>query len=161
MLSDPQSQLLGIKDLMDSGTFRSSQFHDLISQSYPPQEEHVLYPQSAEAQVGSFGRAVDDFQCQRLAPRHSQPQALKLQVKLTLPVMSLISLPWKLFHILMPQELQRQLPCSQSSAVDVRAVAMFRQPKMANMAPSIGHVSRPRLDLCPCSSRPQRNMMIL
>ena len=82
-VSDPQSQLLGIKDLMDSGTFRSSQFHDLISQSFHRRRNMSLYPQSAEAQVGSFGRAVEDFQCQRLAPRHIQPQALKLQVKLT------------------------------------------------------------------------------
>ena len=56
LLSDPHNQLLGIKDLMNSGTFRSSQFHDLISQAYPPQEEQVLYPQGAEAQVQSFGR---------------------------------------------------------------------------------------------------------
>lgn len=58
LLSDPQNQLLGIKDLMGNGTFRSSQFHDLISQAYPPQEEHVLNPQGVEAQIESFGRAV-------------------------------------------------------------------------------------------------------
>lgn len=58
LLSDPQNQLLGIKDLMGNGTFRSSQFHDLISQAYPPQEEHVLNPQEVEAQIESFGRAV-------------------------------------------------------------------------------------------------------
>ena len=58
LLSDPQNQLLGMKDLMDSGTFRSSQFHDLISQAYPPQEEHAMNPQGVEAQVESFGRAI-------------------------------------------------------------------------------------------------------
>ena len=59
LVTDPENQLLGIKDLIDSGTFRSSQFVDLISQAYPPQEEHVMHPQNSESHVQSFGRAID------------------------------------------------------------------------------------------------------
>eukprot|EP00435_Cladocopium_sp_Y103_P060613 s808_g22.t1 len=59
LVSDPQNELLGIKDLIESGTFRSAQFLDLISQAYPPQEEHVMCPQGAEDHVQSFGRASD------------------------------------------------------------------------------------------------------
>ena len=36
------TELLGIKDMIEGGTFRSSQYVDLISQSYPPQEQEVV-----------------------------------------------------------------------------------------------------------------------
>jgi len=43
------TELLGIKDMIEGGTFRSSQYVDLISQAYPPQEQDVIPPvQSAE-----------------------------------------------------------------------------------------------------------------
>ena len=39
LLGTPQVELLGIKDMIDSGNIRSKQFLDLVSQSYPTQEE--------------------------------------------------------------------------------------------------------------------------
>ena len=38
------TELLGIKDMIEGGTFRSSQYVDLISQAYPPQEQDVVPP---------------------------------------------------------------------------------------------------------------------
>eukprot|EP00435_Cladocopium_sp_Y103_P050118 s180_g15.t1 len=42
LIETPGTELLGIKDMIESGTFRSSQYVDLLSQSYPPQEEAVI-----------------------------------------------------------------------------------------------------------------------
>ena len=42
LITTPETELLGIKDMLDGGTFRSAQFIDLISQSYPPVEDEVL-----------------------------------------------------------------------------------------------------------------------
>ena len=36
------TELLGIKNMIEGGTFRSSQYVDLILQSYPPQEQEVI-----------------------------------------------------------------------------------------------------------------------
>ena len=36
------TELLGIKDMIEGGTFRCSQYVDLISQSYPPKEQEVI-----------------------------------------------------------------------------------------------------------------------
>ena len=36
------SELLGIKDMIEGGTFRSAQYVDLLSQAYPPQEEEEV-----------------------------------------------------------------------------------------------------------------------
>lgn len=41
LLASPQAELLGIKDLIDSGNLRSKQYIDLLPQSYPPQEGPV------------------------------------------------------------------------------------------------------------------------
>ena len=41
LLASPQAELLGIKDLIDSGNLRSKQYIDLLPQSYPPQERPV------------------------------------------------------------------------------------------------------------------------
>ena len=42
LMETPDAQLLGIKDMIDGGTFRSSQYVDLLHESYPPQESDVL-----------------------------------------------------------------------------------------------------------------------
>eukprot|EP00435_Cladocopium_sp_Y103_P001293 s456_g1.t1 len=42
LIETPGTELLGIKDMIEGGTFRSSQYVDLVSQSYPPQEQEVL-----------------------------------------------------------------------------------------------------------------------
>ena len=36
------TELLGIKDMIEGGTLRCSQYVDLISQSYPPKEQEVI-----------------------------------------------------------------------------------------------------------------------
>ena len=36
LVETPETQLLGIKDMMESGAFRGAQYVDLISQAYPP-----------------------------------------------------------------------------------------------------------------------------
>ena len=38
LLSTPQAELLGIKDLIDKGQLKSKQFLDLLPQSYPPED---------------------------------------------------------------------------------------------------------------------------
>eukprot|EP00435_Cladocopium_sp_Y103_P038006 s382_g10.t1 len=42
LIETPGTELLGIKDMIQNGTFRSAQYVDLLSQSYPPQEEAVV-----------------------------------------------------------------------------------------------------------------------
>ena len=39
LIATSGSELLGIKDMIEGGTFRSSQYLDLLSQAYPPQED--------------------------------------------------------------------------------------------------------------------------
>ena len=41
LIQTPETQLLGIKDMLEGGTFRSSQYVDLLPQSYPPVENVV------------------------------------------------------------------------------------------------------------------------
>ena len=41
LLETPETQLLGIKDMIEHGTFRSHQYVDLTSQAYPKQEQDV------------------------------------------------------------------------------------------------------------------------
>lgn len=51
LMESPDAQLLGVKDMIDGGTFRSSQYVDLFSESYPLQESDVLQqvPETASA----------------------------------------------------------------------------------------------------------------
>ena len=42
LVETPETQLLGIKDMIEHGTFRSHQYVDLVPQAYPPQEPAVL-----------------------------------------------------------------------------------------------------------------------
>lgn len=77
LVADPENQLLGIKDLIDSGTFRSSQFIDLISQTYPPQEEHVIHPQGPDVQIQSFARAIDVPSPESTEPHKVEAEASK------------------------------------------------------------------------------------
>ena len=42
LLETPETQLLGIKDMIEHGTFRSHQYVDLTSQAYPKQERDVV-----------------------------------------------------------------------------------------------------------------------
>ena len=42
LVETPETQLLGIKDMIEHGTFRSPQYVDLVAQAYPPQEPAVL-----------------------------------------------------------------------------------------------------------------------
>ena len=42
LVETPETQLLGIKDMIEHGTFRSHQYIDLVAQAYPPQEPAVL-----------------------------------------------------------------------------------------------------------------------
>ena len=53
LLTSPGTELLGIKDLIEGGTFRSQQYIDLTSQSYPsenadPNMEHNTVPSEVE-----------------------------------------------------------------------------------------------------------------
>ena len=45
----PQVELLGVKDLIEGGAFKSSQYVDLVSQAYPPQAEPGEIPSRAES----------------------------------------------------------------------------------------------------------------
>ena len=42
LVETPETQLLGVKDMLEGGTFRSSQYVDLLAQAYPPVEDEVL-----------------------------------------------------------------------------------------------------------------------
>ena len=58
LIADPENELLGIKDLMEGGTFRSSQYVDLLHQSYPPTDDVVMCPEGLEVSAEALGRAV-------------------------------------------------------------------------------------------------------
>ena len=49
LIATPQVELLGIKDMIEGGTFKSQQFIDLVSQSYPT----VAPPRSFERDLPS------------------------------------------------------------------------------------------------------------
>ena len=42
LIETPETQLLGIKDMLEGGTFRSAQYVDLLHQAYPPSEDVVM-----------------------------------------------------------------------------------------------------------------------
>lgn len=50
VVTTPQAELLGIKDMIEGGTFRSHQFIDLVPGHYPTMAEPVLGPPTAESQ---------------------------------------------------------------------------------------------------------------
>ena len=52
LLSTPQAELLGIKDLIDKGQLKSKQFVDLLPQSYPP-EDSLTSPADLTADAGA------------------------------------------------------------------------------------------------------------
>eukprot|EP00435_Cladocopium_sp_Y103_P025163 s1174_g6.t1 len=41
LVQTPHAELLGVKDLIEGGAFKSSQYVDLVSQAYPPQEDPI------------------------------------------------------------------------------------------------------------------------
>ena len=43
LIETPETQLLGVKDMIEGGTFRSAQYVDLTAQSYPSVESEVLH----------------------------------------------------------------------------------------------------------------------
>ena len=46
LIETPETQLLGIKDMIEHGTFRSHQYVDLVAQAYPPQEPQLESPEN-------------------------------------------------------------------------------------------------------------------
>lgn len=66
------TELLGIKDMIEGGTFRSSQYVDLISQSYPPQEQELfpeVKPESAPI-ISLFPRVANRYSLTCLQLHH-------------------------------------------------------------------------------------------
>ena len=49
LIETPETQLLGIKDMLEGGTFRSAQYVDLLHQAYPPSEEASRAPDTMPA----------------------------------------------------------------------------------------------------------------
>ena len=62
LIETPGTELLGIKDMIESGTFRSSQYVDLLAQSYPPQEESVVQGLSNGHESEQRSAAMSDRQ---------------------------------------------------------------------------------------------------
>ena len=58
LIADPENELLGIKDLIEGGTFRSSQYVDLLHQAYPPSDDVIMCPEGLEVEASALGRAV-------------------------------------------------------------------------------------------------------
>ena len=48
VVSSPEVELLGIKDLIEGGTFRSKQYVDLVSSHYPPYNQNPSEAKSAK-----------------------------------------------------------------------------------------------------------------
>eukprot|EP00435_Cladocopium_sp_Y103_P012259 s60_g3.t1 len=67
LVSDPANELLGIKDLIEGGTFRSSQYVDLLHQAYPPSDDVAMCPEGLEVRAEALGRAVSE------SPQEAQP----------------------------------------------------------------------------------------
>eukprot|EP00435_Cladocopium_sp_Y103_P017847 s883_g4.t1 len=57
LVETPETQLLGIKDMIENGTFRSAQYVDLLPQAYPSMEEAVVN-QALEDMQSSPGSQV-------------------------------------------------------------------------------------------------------
>ena len=53
VLGTPHAELLGIKDMIESGNMRSKQYLDLLPQSYPPQEGPVGAPSDRDEEPNS------------------------------------------------------------------------------------------------------------
>ena len=58
LIETPETQLLGTKDMLEGGTFRSAQYVDLLHESYRPVEKDVL--QSLSPPVGPPGTPEAD-----------------------------------------------------------------------------------------------------
>ena len=75
LVETPETQLLGVKDMIEHGTFRSAQYVDLTSQSYPSVEADVMH--QALSQDGSLSKPdapVQPSQEAVAAPACSHPQ---------------------------------------------------------------------------------------
>eukprot|EP00435_Cladocopium_sp_Y103_P050219 s645_g15.t1 len=67
------TELLGVKDMIEGGTFRSSRYVDLLSQSYPPQEQEVVQP-GPDVDVSTLPDPTGVFMPSQL-PATSEPHA--------------------------------------------------------------------------------------
>ena len=52
LVQTPETQLLGVKDMLEGGTFHSSQYIDLLPQAYPPVEDVVMQEALSPAVIG-------------------------------------------------------------------------------------------------------------
>eukprot|EP00435_Cladocopium_sp_Y103_P071090 s130_g36.t1 len=73
LIETPETQLLGIKDMIEHGTFRSHQYVDLVAQAYPPQEETVMNP-SAQVVVSNDAAPQTDGPASSSVPKADSPE---------------------------------------------------------------------------------------
>ena len=86
VIETPGSELLGIKDLIEGGTFRSAQYVDLTSQDYPSSPEDTLPPdRSTPSPEEPSGAQTAAQQLQQL-PVMQQPQSLSIVPTATAPI---------------------------------------------------------------------------
>ena len=79
LIATPGSELLGIKDMIEGGTFRSSQYLDLLSQAYPPQEDEVV----AQRDLASSASASPHSASESLPLPHASEETSAEQAKTT------------------------------------------------------------------------------
>jgi hypothetical protein len=79
LIATPGSELLGIKDMIEGGTFRSSQYLDLLSQAYPPQEHEVV----AQRDLASSASASPHSASESLPLPHASEETSAEQAKTT------------------------------------------------------------------------------
>eukprot|EP00435_Cladocopium_sp_Y103_P018812 s3028_g4.t1 len=73
LLQTPHVELLGIKDMIEGGTFRSQQFTDLVSQSYPTVAEPRSFEHEHEQPVSTDRFEVPDTPMEPVVPSE-QPE---------------------------------------------------------------------------------------
>eukprot|EP00435_Cladocopium_sp_Y103_P020594 s2229_g5.t1 len=104
LIETPGTELLGIKDMIQNGTFRSAQYVDLLSQSYPPQEEAVVSGPSGSQNVETAADA-------QVSSSNAQTAQSELQVES--PV-----------NVDMPKETEKIFDDEPSEVVDKSAVSV-------------------------------------
>ena len=75
LITSPEAEMLGIKDLITKGNLESQQFLDLVSESYPSVEEGVALPRQPPERAATNNDSVDrsnSSDMPAVAPPHSE-----------------------------------------------------------------------------------------
>ena len=78
LVETPETQLLGIKDMLEGGAFRSSQYVDLVPQAYPSLEPDVVQQALSQSPNVPSDSMHDSVEAQPETPIDGVPQSMSV-----------------------------------------------------------------------------------